>query len=247
VALARIKAQAGDAAAAEGILAALLKRYPKNPEVLGLQGWLAMRQGRPKDAVAAFKKASAKASTGQMVIDLARVQWEAKEWDDSIETLENWLERHPEDVRVRFELGMLHMIHNRPAEARHAFEQVVRVAPDHAPALNNLAWLLRSEDPAAALAYAERANDIVPGNPAFMDTLGVILLEQGETERALRALRSVAEKTPDDPSVRYHLAKALVKNGDKAQAREMLEALLGEGKRFMEEWEARALLKALEG
>ena len=41
-----------------------------------------------------------------------------------------------------------------------------------------------------------------------MDTLGAILLEQGEKQRALELLRKASQQQPENRDIRYNLAKA---------------------------------------
>jgi predicted Zn-dependent protease len=78
-----------------------------------------------------------------------------------------------------------------------------------------------------------------------MDTLGVTLLQQGETERALKMLKEASVKRPDLPTIKYHYAMALAQNGNKDEARKVLKRLAGAD--FPEKAEAHALLAELGG
>jgi Tfp pilus assembly protein PilF len=78
-----------------------------------------------------------------------------------------------------------------------------------------------------------------------MDTLGWILVEQGNTARGLPLLQSASTLAPEVADIRYHLALGLVKSGDKAKARKELEQLLATGKTFPDIEAARALLNQL--
>ena len=77
-----------------------------------------------------------------------------------------------------------------------------------------------------SLRTSEKANQITADNPAAMDTLAWILLEQSKTARALGLLQKAVAIAPQLTEIRYHLAVALVKSGDKVQARKELELLL---------------------
>ena len=79
-----------------------------------------------------------------------------------------------------------------------------------------------------------------------LDTLGWILVEQGNTARGLPLLRKATSLAPQAAEFRYHLALGLVKSGDKAEARKELEPLLATGKDFPGIEEARALLRQLQ-
>jgi Flp pilus assembly protein TadD len=82
-------------------------------------------------------------------------------------------------------------------------------------------------------------------NPGVMDTLGWMLVEQGNTTRALPLLQKASGMAPNSPEIRYHLAVGLHKSGDKQGARKELNQLLAQNKQFAQIEEARALLKTL--
>jgi tetratricopeptide (TPR) repeat protein len=81
-----------------------------------------------------------------------------------------------------------------PAEKEKALRQAVATGPDCATCNNNLAWLLARDGRAKeALAYSNRAVDLAPWNPSFLDTLAevaVALSQCGKAEKLQRrALR----------------------------------------------------------
>jgi tetratricopeptide (TPR) repeat protein len=146
---------------------------------------------------------------------------------------------------VRYTLANYYLALDRREQAKTAFAKVLDAAPDDVITLNNLAWLLSKEDPAKAIEYAERALKLAPAAPTVMDTLGTLLLNQGQTDRALQLLKQASEKAPEDLNIRYHWAQALVRSGDKEQARKILKALSAEQNPFSEKPEVESLLKSL--
>jgi FimV-like protein len=70
-------------------------------------------------------------------------------------------------------------------------------------------------------------------------------VEQGKTARGLELLKKAVTLNPQNPGMRFHLAAALAKSGDKAGARKDLEALLAGGKKFPQREAAQALLNRL--
>jgi thioredoxin-like negative regulator of GroEL len=78
-----------------------------------------------------------------------------------------------------------------------------------------------------------------------MDTLGWLLVQQGDLARGLPLLREASAKLPGVPDIRLHLAKALIKAKEPAAARKELEVLLERHKQFPQLDEARGLLKQL--
>lgn len=243
---ARLLADANRLAEAKAQLSALQVRFPDNPEVMGLEGWLYLAEGKPKEAVIAFERAAAIATTGALIQDLAAAQAQAGNWDTSFTTLESWLKDHPGDAGVRNNLAELYLFFNRNDEAATHFERILESAPDSPTVLNNLAWLKRGSDPKAALAYIDKALKIAPGQSAFLDTRGLILLDQGNIEGALASIREALEGDTSNRDYRTHLARALIARGDLGQAAEELRAVLQIKEPFNEMANAQTLLKDIE-
>jgi Flp pilus assembly protein TadD len=124
-------------------------------------------------------------------------------------------------------------------------EDIVKRTPNNAAALNNLAYAYQQVKDPRALATAEQAYKLADKNPGVMDTLGWLLVEQGNTSRGVPLLQKASTLVPKSSEVRYHLAVGLSKSGDKAGARKELDKLLADDKTFAQADEARALLKAL--
>ena len=89
--------------------------------------------------------------------------------------------------------------------------------PDHPAALNNLAWTYQLRGDKRAREMAQRAYLKAPG-PDSADTLGWILLGEGEAAAALPLLQQAGSARPSDPAVQYHWAAALRAGGRAAEA-----------------------------
>ena len=87
-------------------------------------------------------------------------------------------------------------------EAITCYIKAIAINPDLPPALNNLAWLYaqKGEKLQEALAYAERANELAPRYPSFMDTLAEVHLKMGNVAKAEDLLKQAALL---DPSSEY--------------------------------------------
>jgi putative PEP-CTERM system TPR-repeat lipoprotein len=245
IAMVRLLTQDKKSVEAEKQLASLKKELPENPEVVGLEGWFAMQQGKPKQAAAAYKLALEKFPSSGVVVSLAQAQWAAGERDRAVATLEDWTSRYPKDGYVRYiKSGLLGSI-GRTEDARRELQKILEAQPDNMLALNDLAWMLRKENPAQALEYAEKAVNQAPKSPAFLDTLAMILLEKSQPDRALSLMQQAYSYARTNPEIRYHLALAYAKNGRSEDARKVLTELLSDKANFKERVEAEQFLKSL--
>ena len=88
---------------------------------------------------------------------------------------------------------------------------------------------------------AERAYELAPGQPEIVDTLGWLLVRNGEINRGLLLLQEAVVKAPHIPDIRYHMIVALDKAGRREEARKELQRLLNSSKTFADIDKARAL------
>jgi Flp pilus assembly protein TadD len=230
------------------IVAALKAVQPEHPQVLDLEAQLAARQGDTARPVEIYRGLAGRFPGEQVwMVQLAKAQWAAGRREAYLDTLRGWLGGHPDDPAAQALLANGYLQMERHAEARAALERTLELAPDHASSLNNLAWLLREDDPTRALTYAQRARELRPEDVAVQDTLGTILLLEGRAGEALGLLQDAAEKWPTNPTIRYHYALALEQTGDTHRARRQVSALLQAGGDFPERTEAEELLARLDG
>ena len=117
-------------------------------------------------------------------------------------------------------------------------------ASDNPVVLNNLAWLYMERSDDRALAMARRAAELAPASPDIADTLGWILLQQGEAAEALVHLKQSVQLKPSNASVQYHLGVAYQNTGDLDAAHRTLTHAVAMGD-FPEIEAARAVLAEL--
>ena len=222
------------------------QNHPKDAAGYQLEGDVLMAQRKPEQAVAAFDRAFAIHRSNEMVIKTDNALKLAGRQDDAARRLAQWLKQHPDDLRVELYRAQALAADKQYQPAAAQFEAILKRYPDNPVALNNLALVYQQSRDARAQAAAERAYKVAGENPVIMDTLGWILVEQGDTARGLPILQKASARAPQARDVRYHVAVGLFKSGDKAAARKELEALLKDAPQFTEAGEARALLKQLQ-
>lgn len=159
--------------------------------------------------------------------------------------LQEWIRNHPNDVSARIYAAQWFTGQDRSREAISQYEAALRLQPDNAGVLNNLAVQYQKVHDTKALVTAEQALKRSPDSALVLDTLGWILLEQGQLPRALKLLSDATAKSPGHATIRYHYAVALLRNGQQQQAKLELAKALELDQRFPEREEARRLLRDL--
>jgi tetratricopeptide (TPR) repeat protein len=157
----------------------------------------------------------------------------------------DWLKARPNDAAFLLYLGDRAIASNQLAEAQRHYEQVVKAQPRHALALNNLAWVAGRMGRSDAVALAERANELAPNQPAYLDTLATLLAERNDVARALALQKKAVELDPDAAPFKLNLARIHLKAGDKAAAKPLLAELAALGERFGGQTEVRKLQEGL--
>jgi putative PEP-CTERM system TPR-repeat lipoprotein len=157
----------------------------------------------------------------------------------------DWVKKYPRDFGFVFFLVSLDIQERKYEVAQGRLEDVLRVAPENSFAVNQLAWVLATQHKPGALEQAERANQLSPGRPAFMDTYAMILAEQGQLAHALEVQKKAVEIAPNSPVFRLRLARLYLQSGDKRAAREELNSLQKLGERFPQHAEVSDLLSKL--
>jgi Tfp pilus assembly protein PilF len=160
------------------------------------------------------------------------------------QTMETYLQTAPADHQSRLQLASLYQKMGSNKQAITHYETIT-TAIEHVVALNNLAWLYWLDNSDKALATAAKAYQLMPEQAAITDTYGWIMLHKGDKSKALELIRKAISSNPTNPDIRYHLAKALDVNGDKAQAKKVVDRLLRDYSGFEEEAAAKVLAAEL--
>ncbi len=161
--------------------------------------------------------------------------------------LQTWQNSHPNRPGVLVALAQTEIATGAFGPARGNLQAALRLRPDDAVALNNLAWVeQRDGDLADAQAHAAKAYRLAP-TPQVADTLGAVLLAVGNRGAdALALLREASNGLPHDPSVQFHLAEALKQDGKPDAARAVLRPVLDTATPFDERAQAQRLMQSLQ-
>jgi len=144
---------------------------------------------------------------------------------DALETVRK---RAPQDAPSMLTLGRIYFDQNQPAKAAEVFRELVNNVPEQRMAYTLLVESLLRADKADE---AEKAlAEILGTDPGSLEarlTLADLQGRRGDSQGALKTLRSAPEEARDDPRLRRQIAFALYQNGELDEALKATEPLAG--------------------
>ena len=227
-ALIRLEIQLGEYASATQRIDALREDDTGNALANIMLGELELRRGDAQAAINAYRAAQAGAPSTLAALGLADALIASKDLAGAAHSLEQWTVQHADDVDASHALALLYLRLQRLPEARDLHERLVAALPDDAALLANLARLYQLDGDQRARPTAARALQLAPESPLAQDTLGWIIVTEGNAEGGLELLRNALSRD-GNPLTRYHLAQALHELGRSNEARTELRKILKAG------------------
>jgi Flp pilus assembly protein TadD len=197
------------------------------------------------EAATAFGKALSRQPLPALAIRRYNALQNAGKQAEATAMADKWFKDHPKEVALRAFIAQQNLRKKDYAAAVRQYEAALEIAPSNALYLNNLAWVLNELGDPRARKYAEQVYVLTPTNPTVLDTLGWILVQHGDVARGVDLLQTAVRVSPGENEIRMHLAKALLKTGNKAGAKTELEALAKVEQAPEVRDEARKMLKEL--
>jgi Flp pilus assembly protein TadD len=179
----------------------LLASVDRHAEAHSELGIVLFHKGQLDEAITEFHRAleirpNDVIAHGELGIALSR----KGQLDEAIAQLTEVVRLLPDDANAHADLGMALGQQGRSREASACYRQALRLKPDLAEALNNLAWILATDEAtsnrngAEAVRLAERAcRSTHYENPIFVGTLGAAYAEAGRFDEAA-AMAEKAQK-----------------------------------------------------
>ena len=223
----------------------LQQSKPRNPVGYALEAALHARQRNDDAAAVVLREGVSKTGSSELARRLYSLYVVNKRSTEASRLAAEWLRQHSDDAAFEYLVAVQEIAQGNLPSAEGRLRKVVAAYPKNALALNNLAWILVQRKDKAALEYAQRANDILPDRPPFMDTLALALAAEGRFALALEIQRAALELDPQDHSLRLTLAQMALQAGDKGVARDELRTLEKLGSKFEGQAEVGKLLKQL--
>jgi tetratricopeptide (TPR) repeat protein len=150
---------------------------------------------------------------------LASLYEEKKNYLDALASIEKGLADYPGDIDLLYHRGLLFERLGRREDAMELMRRVLQENPDHAEALNYIAFghAESGENLLEALEMAQRAVQLKPEGHIF-DTLGWVYFKLDRPHEASRHLEKAVEMLPADSLVREHLGDIYRALGEKTKA-----------------------------
>lgn len=163
----------------------------------------------------------------QLITAEARMLQTAGDAAESVEVLTSGLETYPEDSELLYARALAADGIGDEAMLESDLGTLIAKEPDNAHALNALGYYLvdnnlRLEE---AEVYLERAIELLPDDPAIMDSLGWLRYRQGEYAEAIQLLQQAYAAYPDG-EIAAHLGEVLWVSGEQEEARSLWEKAL---------------------
>ena len=152
---------------------------------------------------------------------------------------------NPKDAVFLSYLGERAIAGKNYGVAEKNYAAVVQLQPNNAAAYNNLAWVSSKLNREGAMAYAEKANALAPNQATFMDTLAMLLSDQGDYAKAVELQNKALALQPQNALFKLNLAKIHIKGGKKDLAKKELDELSKLGDKLPFHAEVATLLASL--
>ncbi len=240
-----LDAALGDLPAALEIAKSVQRQRPTEATGFAMEGDLAASHRDWAQAAGAYRAALKLAPATELAVKLDSVLTASGSAADASSFEASWRQGHPSDATFLFHLGDAALGRKDYAGAESAYGAVLKLQPSSAAAYNNLAWVASLQNKPTALQYAQKANELGPNQPAFMDTLAGILGSSGQVDKAIELQKKAVALMPANDDFKLDLAKLYLKAGNKADARTELDRLAALGRKFPGHAEVVSLQKAL--
>ena len=218
---------------------------PADPRGYHLEGLVYAAQRQWDPAITAFRAGLKRGKLAETAIQLHTALVTNKKVAEAARFSAEWIAQNPRDYQFIGYQGEYALAGRDFAAAEGHFRAVVKGDERNSNALNQLAIALSELGKPEALAFAQRAAELKPGNAEFMNTVAMIHFRQGSLSEALVVQKRAVEMSPKTPLLRLNLARLAVSTGDIALARANLDVLSAMGKDFPAQaavWELRQKL-----
>ena len=204
-----------------------------------LLGNIRLRQQRLEMAVLSYESAiTLQSDYLQAYFNLGGLHARQTDYGPAADVLRRGLAAMPRAVELMFQLARVYFAQAQYDQALNQLTEVVAVEPDRAEAHELIAQIhLAKEDAVRAEGALRTGLQADSTNAALQGRLGILLMQEGQVNEAVDLLQRALYANPDRGEVYYSLGQALVRRGQEARGRKLLEyfrALQGEHQKLLD-------------
>jgi len=193
-------------------------------ELLGLLGDTENGRERLHDLAITYQEPELQA---RIITAESRVLQTAGRAPEAVGVLTDGLKRFPENGDLLYARALAADMADDPGMLVSDLTKLIELQPQNAHALNALGYHLADND--EDLDRAEKllvsANELLPNDPAIMDSLGWLFYRQGKLDESIELLNRAFKIYPDS-EIAAHLGEALWLSGREQEAAELIEKAL---------------------
>lgn len=249
-ALVEAYARSGKPGDADTLLNEQLKKHPDDAKTMLLLARLNLAGNKVKEAEDLYRKAiAARPDDTQSYLQLIQLFGSRQSYDQALELADAALAKFPGDRQIATVAAVAADNAGKLDLAKTRYEEVLAKWSDDAISANNLAALI-ADNWASDRALVDRARKLAErfrnsDNPILLDTLGWVLIRQGNFDDGTVILERAASALPSNQQIQFHYAAALSAKGLKEKAREAFAKALADNPDYRGVAEARQLSSAL--
>ena len=212
-------------AAAMAVLAKVPANDPLQPLVMLRRASLLAREGQTAASRALLEKLAARfplsaepyAVLGDLLRERSRFAAAAMAYTQAIDRTPN---PGRNDWTLFYDRGIAYDHAGNWTAAEADFKRALALDPSQPYVLNYLgySWAEKGRHVTQARTMIQRALQLQPGDGAIIDSLGFVMLRQGQTAAAVQTLQKAVQLMPEDATINGHLGDAYWAAGDRLQA-----------------------------
>ena len=210
------------------LLENLQNRQPLSPALQHALASAYERTNKLVEARAAFEKCFAAENTSvDLLVELARVAQEQKDYQGALGYLAHARDLEPNNARLHYYFGVVCVNLNLIAEAQTSFERAVKIEPEN-PDYNYAMGAASAfrQDPAEAVPYFEKFLRLRPQDPRGKLAMGAALFRAKDYDAAMPWLKQSAAIAETGARAHYYLGAIALQQGQLGEASLQLQEAL---------------------